>query len=312
MLGLAGGTAFRVLRHLLPDCRLTAIDIDPEIVGLAREHMDLEALGIEIIIGDAYPWLAQNQRTFDVVIDDIYLAGKTDVFRPRAWDAGLLDRLRRAVAPGGVLAVNLVTGAGHRTMQSLTRRVLRGAFPVVRSLKSAEAMNEVLVAGDFVAPRRRLDGLCRRVCRLARPDVLGPPRGAADFLKIFPMPSPIQELYETRVYPAMSHPLSDPAVSAVAARLGGLAVRHPAAARILEIGCCSGLNLIPLALRWPDSRFVGIDLSGPAIAAARELAARRGWLTSSSTPWTCGTSNLPGAALISSSPTGFSRGCPMR
>jgi spermidine synthase len=156
MLGLAGGTAFRVLRHLLPGCRLTAIDIDPEIVNLARQHMELDALGIEIIIGDAYPWLAQNPRTFDVVIDDIYLAGKTDVFRPRAWDVGLLDHLRRAVAPGGVLAVNLVTGAGHRTMQSLTRRVLREAFPVVRSLKSAEAMNEVLVAGDVVAPRGRL------------------------------------------------------------------------------------------------------------------------------------------------------------
>lgn len=158
MLGLAGGTAFRVLRHLLPDCRLTAVDIDPEIVGLARQHMDLDALGIEVVIGDAYPWLAANQRTFDVVIDDIYLAGKTDVFRPRAWDAGLIGHLRRAVAPGGVLAVNLVTGAGHRTMQSLTRRELRKAFPVVRCLKSAEAMNEVLVAGDLVATRSRLDG----------------------------------------------------------------------------------------------------------------------------------------------------------
>ena len=28
MLGLAGGTSFRILRHLLPDCRLTAVDID--------------------------------------------------------------------------------------------------------------------------------------------------------------------------------------------------------------------------------------------------------------------------------------------
>lgn len=158
MLGLAGGTAFRVLRHLLPDCRLTAIDIDAEIVGLAREHMELDALGIEVVIGDAYPWLAANRRTFDVVVDDIYLAGKTDVFRPRAWDAGLLVNLRRAVSPGGVLAVNLVTGAGHRAMQSLTRRVLRGAFPVVRALKSAEAMNEVLVAGEWVAPRGRLAG----------------------------------------------------------------------------------------------------------------------------------------------------------
>lgn len=156
MLGLAGGTAFRVLRHLLPDCRLTAIDIDPEIVGLAREHMALDALGIEVIIGDAYAWLEQNRRKFDVVIDDIYLAGKTDVFRPRGWDGRVIGHLKRALAPGGVLAVNLVTGAGHRTMQSLTRRVLREAFPVVRALKSAEAMNEVLVAGDGVAGKRRL------------------------------------------------------------------------------------------------------------------------------------------------------------
>ena len=157
MLGLAGGTAFRVLRHLLPDCRLTAVDIDPEVIELARKHMDLDALRAEVIIGDAYSWLETNKRTFDVVIDDIYLAGKTDVFRPREWDSKLVKHLKRAVAPGGVLAVNLVTGAGHRSMQSLTRRVLCEAFPVVRTIKSAGAMNEVLVAGNFVATKPRLD-----------------------------------------------------------------------------------------------------------------------------------------------------------
>lgn len=156
MLGLAGGTAFRTLRHLLPDCQLTAIDIDPEIVQLARDHMQLDDLGIEVIIGDAYAWLAKNKRRFDVVIDDIYLAGKTDVFRPRAWDSGLMDHLTRAVSPGGLLAVNLVTGPGHRSMQSLTRKVLRETFPTVRSLKSPEAMNEVLVAGQSVAAKSRL------------------------------------------------------------------------------------------------------------------------------------------------------------
>lgn len=157
MLGLAGGTAFRVLRHLLPECRLTAVEIDAEIIELAREHMELDALGIEVITTDAYPWLAKNRREFDVVIDDIYLAGKTDVFRPREWDLALLDHLRRAVAPGGVLAVNLVTGKGHRAMQSATRRILSDAFPVVRSLTTAEGMNEILVAGKAVATRRALD-----------------------------------------------------------------------------------------------------------------------------------------------------------
>jgi spermidine synthase len=157
MLGLAGGTAYRVLRHLLPDCKLTAIDIDEEIISLAREHMDLDALEIEIHTADAYPWLAKNKRKFDVVFDDIYLAGKTDVFRPQAWDPELMEHLRRAVAPGGVLAVNLVTGPGHRTMQSLTRNILKKSFPQVRSLTTAESMNEVLVAGDEVATAPRLE-----------------------------------------------------------------------------------------------------------------------------------------------------------
>jgi len=156
MLGLAGGTAFRVLRHLLPDCQLTAIDIDEEIVTLAKDHMDLDELGIEVHTTDAYPWLAANQRKFDVVFDDIYLAGKTDVFRPQAWDAGLMKHLKNAVAPGGLRAVNLVTGAGHRTMQSLTRKILTESHLVVRSLRTAEGMNEVLVAGDAVATARQL------------------------------------------------------------------------------------------------------------------------------------------------------------
>lgn len=90
------------------------------------------------------------------------------------------------------------------------------------------------------------------------------------------MPDVIHELYEKHVYPPMSHPLSDPAVSAVAARIAGLAVADPRRARILEIGCCSGHNLLPLARRWPESRFVGIDLAEWAIDEARERAALAG------------------------------------
>ncbi len=118
--------------------------------------MDLDALEIEVHTADAYPWLEKNRRKFDVVFDDIYLAGKTDVFRPRAWDPKLLASLRRAIAPGGLLAVNLVTGAGHRRMQSLTRKILRESFPRVRSLTTAESMNEILVAGAAVATRPQL------------------------------------------------------------------------------------------------------------------------------------------------------------
>lgn len=87
------------------------------------------------------------------------------------------------------------------------------------------------------------------------------------------MSDPIRELYENRAYPPMSHPLADPAVTAVAAGLAGINVPHPRRARILEIGCSSGHHLIPLAQRWPESRFTGIDLSQNAIRDARGRAA---------------------------------------
>lgn len=156
MLGLAGGTSCRVLRHLLPECRITAVEIDSRIVELAQAHMDLDALDLEIIGIDAYPWLAKNRRTFDVVFDDIYLAGKTDVFRPRPWNPELLGHLRRAVEPGGLLGVNLVTGTGHRAMQVHTRKQLHHAFPMIRSLRTPGSLNEVLVAGERVATGLRL------------------------------------------------------------------------------------------------------------------------------------------------------------
>jgi 2-polyprenyl-3-methyl-5-hydroxy-6-metoxy-1,4-benzoquinol methylase len=86
----------------------------------------------------------------------------------------------------------------------------------------------------------------------------------------------IHELYDRHAYPAVSHPITDPAMTAVAARLGGLTTPHPAHARILEIGCSSGHNLIPLAMRWPGSHCVGIDLVELAIDQAKSRAAEAG------------------------------------
>lgn len=86
------------------------------------------------------------------------------------------------------------------------------------------------------------------------------------------MSDPVLELYDTRPYPAASHPSTDPAVTAVSAALAGLQVTRPSRARILDIGCASGHNLLPLAARWPDSRFTGIDYSPAGLLEARESA----------------------------------------
>jgi ubiquinone/menaquinone biosynthesis C-methylase UbiE len=56
----------------------------------------------------------------------------------------------------------------------------------------------------------------------------------------------------------------------------GLADRLSRGVRVLDLGCGSGKIIAELAARYPKSEFLGYDLSGEAIASAREHVARRG------------------------------------
>jgi SAM-dependent methyltransferase len=57
----------------------------------------------------------------------------------------------------------------------------------------------------------------------------------------------------------------------VIARLFGLTAAPCAHARVLELGCGSAANLIPLALEHPQARFIGCDLSRSALASGQRV-----------------------------------------
>jgi methyltransferase-like protein len=56
------------------------------------------------------------------------------------------------------------------------------------------------------------------------------------------------------------------------AALFGMEPALPGDCRVLELGCASGGNLIPMALSWPGGRFVGIDLSQRQIDDGQRVA----------------------------------------
>jgi methyltransferase-like protein/2-polyprenyl-3-methyl-5-hydroxy-6-metoxy-1,4-benzoquinol methylase len=67
--------------------------------------------------------------------------------------------------------------------------------------------------------------------------------------------------YDDLPYPSQPYPFTHPDHVASVATLLGMKPAPPDRCLILELGCASGGNLIPLALALPQSNFVGIDLA---------------------------------------------------
>jgi spermidine synthase len=148
MLGLGGGTSLRTLRHLLPELEIIAVEIDADMISLAREYMGLDEIGAKVITDDAYAWLRKNRRKFDVIFDDVYGVAAGDVIRPGLYTPELLAALQRSMAKDAVFAANLVVGKGHRRMQTEFRRFFREHFQEVRSITTEASLNECLVGGN--------------------------------------------------------------------------------------------------------------------------------------------------------------------
>lgn len=78
--------------------------------------------------------------------------------------------------------------------------------------------------------------------------------------------------------PYKSHPFrqSHPDRLAVIATLHGMSPPPIERARVLELGCASGGNLLPIADQFPEGTFLGLDLSSRQIQDGQRLIERAG------------------------------------
>ena len=84
--------------------------------------------------------------------------------------------------------------------------------------------------------------------------------------------------YDDLPYDSLPLPETQPDFLAAIAALHGYAAVDPRHARVLELGCASGGNLIPLAFHNPESEFTGIELSRVQAEAGAAFIAQLGLL----------------------------------
>ena len=89
-------------------------------------------------------------------------------------------------------------------------------------------------------------------------------------------PAAASDPYDQLPYDDFAWQPSHPDQLAVVAHLRGLTPPDVASARILEIGCANGGNLLPMAAALPDAQLLGFDRSGVQIETARAHARELG------------------------------------
>ena len=82
ILGVAGGSAARVVRAIAPDARIVGVELSSEVIDAAREHFDLDGLGMDLVIGDALDFLREDDRKFDLILEDVFVGVGRSVHKP--------------------------------------------------------------------------------------------------------------------------------------------------------------------------------------------------------------------------------------
>jgi spermidine synthase len=98
LLGLGGGAMLRHLAAYFPDLAVAAVELDGQVVELARRWFHVTQ---DVRLGDAADVVADAAGAFDAIMIDLYDADGPCAVEERFW-----QDCREALAPGGWLAVN--------------------------------------------------------------------------------------------------------------------------------------------------------------------------------------------------------------
>ncbi len=164
--GLGAGSLARFLYRYLPDCQITAVEINPQVELIARQYFKLpDDHRLQVHIGCAADYMLAGGPTFDLILSDGFDARG----RP-----GVLDTLpyyqacRARLNPNGLFGANLLREKSYAASVDRIRQAFDGHIGILPSCESGNtqlfAHGGMAVAVDFATldqRARELQGLTR-------------------------------------------------------------------------------------------------------------------------------------------------------
>ena len=120
MIGLGGGSLAKFVYHRLPQVQTTVIEINPQIVAIARDHFFVPAddARLQVMTAEGGEFVASHPRSADILMVDGFDDGRQV---PSLCSQDFYDRARGALKRNGVLVVNLLSR--DRAVQDYIHRI---------------------------------------------------------------------------------------------------------------------------------------------------------------------------------------------
>lgn len=165
LIGLGAGSLAKFIYRNLPDCRITVVEINPQVEFIARQYFKLpdDPLRLDVVIGCGADYMLSGDRQFDLLL--------VDGFDPEA-KAGVLDTLpfyqacRARLSGNGLFCSNLLgynkgfQGSVERIRQAFDQRV--AVFP------SCDSGNTIAFAAGGKVVDLSLEEMRQRAVKLKK------------------------------------------------------------------------------------------------------------------------------------------------
>jgi spermidine synthase len=152
VVGLGGGTLPMFLRRHYPDAVIEAVDIDPDVIDVAKRFFGFrEDAGMRAHADDGRRFIEQVQRPYDAIFLDAFASNELPA---HLTTQEFLRAVRRAVKPDGVVIGNL-WGRNSNPLFDAMVRTYQEMFEELFILDVRGADNKILLALPRAQPLSR-------------------------------------------------------------------------------------------------------------------------------------------------------------
>lgn len=143
VLGLGGGTLPRFLNRYYPDAVIDAVDIDPDVVQVAKEYFGFrESRTLRAHVADGRRFVEEAREPYDLIFLDAF---GTRSVPQHLTTVEFLQAVRRAVKPEGVIVGNVWSGEYNPLYAPMVRTYYE-VFDTVKVVPVPGAGNRMIFA----------------------------------------------------------------------------------------------------------------------------------------------------------------------